>query len=97
MVNAPSGEVQRWTAKGRVALVVLVVSIRKGETPVQQVAAGLTVAENGLRACPKDKGVLKQEPIKKLKQKLGEVVRDLDILEEVAENRRPFPRAPSES
>ena len=64
MANDPPEEVQRWTAKRRVALVV---SILKGETSVPQAARkhGLTVAEiedwqerfllaaeNGLRARP---------------------------------------------
>lgn len=70
MANDPPEEVQRWTAKRRVALVV---SILKGETSVQQAARkhGLTVtevedwqerfllaAENGLRARPKDEDVV---------------------------------------
>jgi len=44
MANDAPEEVQRWTARRRVALVV---SILKGETPVQQAARkhGLTVAE----------------------------------------------------
>ncbi len=65
MANDPPDEVQRWTAKRRVALVV---SILKGETSVQQAARkhGLTVAEiedwqerfllgaeNGLRPAPR--------------------------------------------
>jgi len=108
MANDPPEEVQRWTAKRRVALVV---SILKGETSVQQAARkhGLTVAEvedwqerfllaaeNGLRARPKDEEVLKDEHIKKLKQKIGELVLDLDILKEAAKH-RPFPGEPSES
>ena len=107
MANDPPEEVQRWTAKRRVALVV---SILKGETSVQQAARkhGLTVAEvedwqerfllaaeNGLRARPKDEEALKDEHIKKLKQKIGELVLDLDILTEAAKH-RPFPGEPSE-
>jgi len=108
MANDPPEEVQRWTAKRRVALVV---SILKGETSVPQAARkhGLTVAEiedwqerfllgaeNGLRARPKDEEALKDEHIKKLKQKIGELVLDLDILKEAAKH-RPFPGEPSES
>jgi transposase-like protein len=108
MANDTPEEVQRWTAKRRVALVV---SILKGETSVQQAARkhGLTVAEvedwqerfllaaeNGLRARPKDEEALKDEHIKKLKQKIGELVLDLDILKEAAKH-RPFPGEPSES
>ena len=89
----------------------MVVSILKGETSVQQGARqhGLTVAEvedwqerfllaaeNGLRARPKDEEALKDEHIKKLKQKIGELVLDLDILKEAAKH-RPFPGEPSES
>jgi len=87
------------------------VSILKAETSVQQAARkhGLTVAEiedwqerfqrgaeNGLRARPQDEEALKDEHIKKLKQKIGELVLDLDILEEAAKH-RPFPGEPSES
>ena len=108
MANDPPEEVQRWTAKPRVALVL---SILKGETSVQQAARkhGLTVAEvedwqerfllaaeNGLRARPKDEEALKDEHIKKLKQKIGELVLDLDILKEAAKH-RPFPGEPLES
>jgi len=108
MANDAPEEVQRWTAKRRVALVL---SILKGETSVQQAARkhGLTVAEvedwqerfllaaeNGLRARPKDEEALKDEHIKKLKQKIGELVLDVDILKEAAKH-RPFPGEPSES
>jgi transposase-like protein len=108
MANDPPDEVQRWTAKRRVALVL---SILKGETSVQQAARkhGLTVAEledwqerfllaaeNGLRARPKDEEALQDEHIKKLKQKIGELVLDVDILKEAAKH-RPFPGEPSES
>jgi hypothetical protein len=50
----------------------------------------LLAAENGLRARPKDEEALKDEHIKKLKQKFGELVLDLDILKEAAKH-RPFP------
>ena len=86
--------VQRWTAKRRAALVLGIV---KGGTSVQEAARahGLTVAEvedwrerylaaaeNALRARPKDEEALKDEQIKKLKQKVGELVLDIDILKE---------------
>ncbi len=92
-------DVQRWTAKRRVALVV---SIVKGETSIAEAARkhGLTVAEiedwqerfflaaeNALRARSKDEGALKDEQIKKLKQKVGELVLDVDILREAAKGR----------
>ena len=96
-------DVQRWTAKRRLALVL---SIVKGETSVAEAARknGLTVAEldewqerllaaaeNALRARPKDEEALKDEQIKKLKQKVGELVLDLDILREAAKGRPTDP------
>jgi transposase-like protein len=92
---------QRWTAKRRAALVL---SIVKGETSAQAAARkhGLTVAEvedwrdrfllgaeNALRARPKDEEALKDEQIKKLKQKVGELVLDVDVLKEASKG-RPF-------
>jgi hypothetical protein len=77
----------------------------KGETSAQAAARkhGLTGAEveewrerfllgaeNALRARPKDEEALKDEHIKKLKQKIGELVLDLDILKEATKD-RPFP------
>ena len=93
--------VQRWTAKRRTALVV---SLLRGETTVSEVsrAHSLTVgeiedwrdkfllgAENALRSRPRDEEALKDEQIKRLKQKVGELVLDLDILKE-ANKLRPF-------
>jgi transposase-like protein len=92
--------IERWTAKRRV---VLVVSILKGETSVAEAARthGLTVAEveewrekflvgteNALRSRPKDEEALKDEQIKKLKQKIGDLVLDNDILREAL---KPYP------
>ena len=86
--------IQRWTAKRRAALVV---SILKSDTSVAEAARkhGLTVAEiedwqqrfflvagNALRARPKDEEALKDEQIKQLKQKIGELVLDNDLLRE---------------
>ena len=86
--------VQRWTAKRRSALVL---SILRGETSAQEAARkhGLTVAEiegwqeryllaaeNALRSRPRDEEALKDEQIKKLKQKIGDLVTDVDILKE---------------
>jgi transposase-like protein len=86
--------IERWTAKRRVALVV---SILKGETSVAEAARthGLTVAEvedwrekflvgaeNALRTQPKDKDAVKDEQIKKLKPKIGDLVLDNDLLRE---------------
>ncbi|MFH0777409.1 MAG: DUF1153 domain-containing protein [Candidatus Eisenbacteria bacterium] len=99
--------VQRWTAKRRAALII---SILKGETSAQEAARahGLTVAEveewkekfllaaeNALRARPKDEEGSKDEQIRKLRQKVGELVLDLDILKEASKN-RPFARETSD-
>lgn len=40
----------------------------------------LLAAENALRSRPRDEDALKDEEIKRLKQKVGELVLDLDIL-----------------
>jgi transposase-like protein len=92
--------IERWTAKRRVAPVV---SILTGATSVAEAARqhGLTVAEveewrenfllgaeNALRTRPKDEEVLKDEQIKKLKQKIGDLVVDKDILREAL---KPYP------
>lgn len=94
-------EVQRWTAKRRAALIV---SILRGETSAPEAARshGLTLAEvedwkdkfllageNALRSRPKDEEVLREEQVKKLKQKVGELVLDLDICKEAMKG-RPF-------
>ena len=52
-------------------------------------------AENALRAHPKDEDALKDEQIKKLKQKVGELVLDLDVLKEASKD-RPFPAKTSD-
>ena len=92
--------IERWTAKRRVALVV---SILKGETSVGEAARthGLTVAEvddwrekfllgaeNALRSRPRDEEAVKDEQIKKLKQKIGDLVLDNDMLREAL---KPYP------
>ena len=81
----------------------LVVSILKGETSVAEAARqhGLTVAEvedwcekfllgaeNALRSRPRDEEAIKDEQIKKLKQKIGDLVLDNDILREAL---KPYP------
>jgi transposase-like protein len=102
MADQPDDSVQRWTAKRRVALVV---SILKGETSVAEAARkhGLPVAEvedwrdrfllgaeNALRSRPKDDEALKDEQIKKLKQKVGDLVLEADVLREAL---KPYPLA----
>jgi transposase-like protein len=94
MATESADPIKRWTAKRRVALVA---SLLKGETSVAEAARthGLTVvevedwrekfllgAENVLRSRPRDEEVLKDEQIKKLKQKTGDLVLDNDIVRE---------------
>ena len=100
-------EVKRWTAKRRSALVL---SILRGETSVQEAARQhaltvaqieqwqetfLTAAENALRSRPKDEEGVKDEHIKKLQRKVGELVMDIDILQE-AVKLRPFDEGTSD-
>jgi transposase-like protein len=100
MASESADPIERWTAKRRVALVV---SILKGEPSIAEAARqhGLTVAEvenwretfllgaeNALRSRPKDEEALKEEQIKKLKQKIGDLVLDNDILREAL---KPYP------
>ena len=85
---------KRWTAKRRAALVI---DLLRGEVSVAEAARthGLTVAEledwrerflpgaeNALRSRPADEEVQKDREIKRLKQKVGELVMDVDILKE---------------
>ena len=101
MSDEGADRVERWTSKRRVALVL---SIIKGETSAAEAARkhGLTVAEiegwkdqfflgaeNALRSKPKDDEALKDEQIKKLKQKIGDLVMDLDVLKEAMKG-HPF-------
>ena len=103
MTDQEQEDIQRWTTKRKVALVV---SVIKGETSIQEAARqhGITVAEiedwqerfllgaeNALRARPKDEEALKDEQIKKLKQKIGDLVIDIDILKEAAKRHPPMP------
>jgi len=94
---------QRWTAKRRAALVI---EILRGDTSSQEAARqhGLTVAEieqwkerflagaeNALRSRPLDEEEMKEREIKRLKQKIGDLVMDIDILKE-AQRGRPLLR-----
>jgi len=100
MASESTDPIERWTAKRRAALVV---SLLKGEPSVAEAARryGLTVAEvedwrekfllgaeNALRTRPKDEEAIKDEQIKKLKQKIGDLVLDNDILREAL---KPYP------
>jgi transposase-like protein len=95
-------KVERWTAGRRVALVL---SILKGEISVQEAARkhALRVAEiedwkdkflsganNALRSRPRNEEQLKDEEIRILKQKVGELVLQVDVLEFAAANQRPY-------
>lgn len=96
-------QVQRWTAKRRVALVLTPL---KGETSAQEAARqdGLTVAEvescrdkfllgaeNALRSRPRNEEALREEELDRLKQKVGELVLDNDSLHEAGKGRPTLP------
>jgi transposase-like protein len=98
-----SKDVKRWTTKRRSALVL---EILHGDTTAAEAARkhGLTVAEvedwkerflsgaeNALRSKPLDEEALKDAEIKRLKQKVGELVMDMDILKEAAKPYLPNP------
>ena len=85
---------KRWTAKRRSALVL---DILRGDCSVAEAARkhGLTVAEidewrdrflsgaeNALRSRPLDEDAQKDREIKRLKQKVGELVMEVDIIKE---------------
>ena len=85
---------KRWTAKRRAALVV---EILRGDLSVVEAARrhGLTVAEveewrerflagaeNALRSRPLGEEAQKEQELKRLKQKVGELVMELDVVKE---------------
>jgi transposase-like protein len=99
-VEAVPDDVQRWTARRRTALVL---SILKGEYSLEEGARrhDLTVAEiedwkerllaaahNALRSKPRDEDALKDEQIRRLKQKVGELVLENDMLRDALRNVR---------
>lgn len=94
MTTDQDENLKRWTAKRRSALVL---EILRGDTSVAEAARkhALTVAEieewrdrflsgaeNALRSKPLDDEAQKTQEIKRLKQKVGELVMDMDILKE---------------
>jgi transposase-like protein len=100
--------IQRWTAKRRSALVL---GILRGETSAQEAARkhGLTVAEiedwqerflsgaeNSLRTRPREDEALREEEVRRLKQKVGELVLDNDILKEAVKRAAPLAQRTSE-
>ncbi len=85
---------KRWTAKRRAALVV---ELLRGDLSVAEAARrhGLTVAEveawrerflagaeNALRSRPLGEEAQKEQELKRLKQKVGELVMELDVVKE---------------
>lgn len=93
-------DIQRWTARRRMALVL---SVLKGELSEEDGAKrhGLTVSEiadwkdrvlqaahNALRSRPRDADAIKDEQIRRLRQKVGELVVDVDLLKEAIQNAR---------
>jgi transposase-like protein len=92
--SGSTDDIKRWTAKRRAALVV---EILRGDIHIAEAARryGLTIAEieqwqerflngaeNALRSRPLDDEALKEQEIKRLQRKVGELVMDLDILKE---------------
>ena len=80
-------------------------SILRGETSAQEAARkhGLTVAEvedwqerflsgaeNSLRSKPREDEALREEEVRRLKQKVGELVLDNDILKEAVKRSVPL-------
>ena len=99
MGDQHSDPVQRWTKKKKTALVL---SILKDKTSAAEAARkhGLTIAqveewkerflsgaENALRSRPRNDEAMKDEEIKRLKRKIGDLVMDIDI---VTEAQKPY-------
>ena len=103
MSNELPEEIKRWTAKRRSALVLEII---RGETTAHEAArkhdlkssdiqhwheSFLAAGENGLKSRPKEELERKDGEIKKLKQKVGELVMDIDILKDVQERAKADP------
>lgn len=99
---------KRWTAKRRSALVL---EILRGDLSVAEAARkhGLTVAEieawrerflsgaeNALRSRPLDDEAQKEREVKRLKQKVGELVMELDIIKEAVKGHPLWRQMPDE-
>ncbi len=93
-MNEQDDSQKRWTAKRRAALIV---EILRGDLSVAEAARrhGLTVAEvdewrdrfltgaeNALRSRPLGEEAQKEQDLKRLKQKVGELVMELDVVKE---------------
>ena len=94
MVIEQDDSQKRWTAKRRAALVI---EILRGDLSVAEAARrhGLIVAEveewrerflagaeNALRSRPLGEEAQKEQELKRLKQKVGELVMELDVVKE---------------
>ncbi|MEQ1654320.1 MAG: transposase [Nitrospira sp.] len=103
MASESAEPIERWTIKRRVALVVSILKGEASVAETAR-THGLTVAEmedwrekfllgaeSALRTRPRDEEAVKDEQdeqIKKLKQKIGDLVLDNDILREAL---KPYP------
>jgi len=100
MPSESPDEIQRWTARRRTAIVL---GILKGEMTVEEVGRRhglsvcevedwklrfLTAAHNALRSRPRDEDALRDEQIRRLKQKVGELVLEVDLLREASRSAR---------
>lgn len=85
-------EAQRWTTKRKAA--------RQHGLTVTEIEDWkerfFLSAENALRARPKDDEALHEEQVKKLMQKIGDLVVDIDILREAAKRHPPMPGTPEQ-
>lgn len=90
-----TAEIKRWTAKRRTALVLEII---RGETTAKEAARQhdlkvsdiqhwhdtfLGAGENGLKSKPKEEMELKNRQIRKLKEKIGDLVMKQEIFEEL--------------
>ena len=96
-------DVKRWTAKRRQALILQLVrgettpaeAARKYDLTVREIEEwrdkAMAAMENALRSRPRDEAEQKEQEIKQLKQKVGELVMDLDVYKEAMRG-HPFGR-----
>ena len=100
-------EIKRWTAKRRTTLVL---QLLRGETTIAEAAREhglkpsdiehwrdtfLAAGENDLKTRPKEEMERKDAEIRKLRQKVGELIMDVDIYKEVPRRfTQDFPDAP---
>jgi len=96
-------DVKRWTAKRRQALILQLVrgettpaeAARKYDLTVREIEEwrdkAMAAMENALRSRPRDEAEQKEQEIKQLKQKVGELVMNLDVYKEAMRG-HPFGR-----